>query len=83
MPPVLYDTSIYVTALRKGNEGLLSVRRLDSGSVVWLSAVVLEELYAGASDRGQKVVDFQREYTFDKPAVIQLGNRKFVRVVSK
>ena len=30
---------------------------------------------------GEKVVDFQKEYVFDKPAVVQLGNRKFVRVV--
>ncbi len=30
---------------------------------------------------GQKVVDFQKEYTFDKPVVLQLGSRKFVRIV--
>jgi tyrosyl-tRNA synthetase len=30
---------------------------------------------------GQKVMDFQKEYTFDKPVVIQLGSRKFVRLV--
>jgi tyrosyl-tRNA synthetase len=31
---------------------------------------------------GEKVMDVQKEYTFDKPAVVQLGNRKFVRIVS-
>jgi tyrosyl-tRNA synthetase len=30
---------------------------------------------------GQKVADHQKEFIFDKPAVMQLGNRKFVRVV--
>ena len=73
MPPVLYDTSIYVTALRKGNEGLLSMRRLDSGSVVWLSAVVLEELYAGAGDRGQKVVE-RLERDFDRAKRVAVPN---------
>ena len=29
---------------------------------------------------GQKVVDFQRDYTFDKPTVLQLGSRKFARL---
>jgi tyrosyl-tRNA synthetase len=30
---------------------------------------------------GEKIVDFQKEYQFEKPAVLQLGNRKFVRLV--
>ena len=29
---------------------------------------------------GQKVTDVQKEYTFDKPVVLQLGSRKFVRL---
>jgi len=29
---------------------------------------------------GEKIVDFQKEYTFDKPVVLQLGNRKFARL---
>ena len=41
------------------------MRRLDSGSVVWLSAVVLEELYAGARGRGQHVVE-RLERDFDR-----------------
>lgn len=32
------------------------MRRLSSGSIVWLSAVVLEELYAGAGKRSREVV---------------------------
>jgi len=63
--PALFDTSIYAAALRSGDDGILGIRRLDSGSLVWLSSVVLEELYAGAGDRGRPVVerlerDFER-----------------------
>jgi predicted nucleic acid-binding protein len=61
----LYDSSIYVAALRSGDDGVLSIRRLDTGSVVWLSAVVLEELYAGVNDRGLHVVE-RLERDFDR-----------------
>jgi tyrosyl-tRNA synthetase len=30
---------------------------------------------------GEKVVDHQKDHTFDKAVVLQLGNRRFVRVV--
>lgn len=30
---------------------------------------------------GEKVADFNKEFTFDKPVVMQLGNRKFARLV--
>jgi tyrosyl-tRNA synthetase len=30
---------------------------------------------------GERVIDFQKEYTFDKSAVMQLGSRKFVRLL--
>lgn len=56
MPGALFDTSIYVAALRMGNDGLLAIRRLESG-FIWLSSVVLEELYAGAAQEGQRVVE--------------------------
>jgi predicted nucleic acid-binding protein len=63
--PALFDTSIYAAALRSGDDGILGIRRLNSGSLVWLSSVVLEELYAGAGDRGRPAVerlerDFER-----------------------
>lgn len=56
MQAALFDTSIYVTALRRGHEGVVTIRRLDSGSIIWLSAVVLEELYAGTSARDRQVI---------------------------
>ena len=65
MQPALLDTSIYISALRQGDPASLAVRRLAADSPLWLSAVVLEELYAGAGSRERRVVellerDFER-----------------------
>lgn len=30
---------------------------------------------------GEKVTDFQKEYTFEKPVVLQLGNRRFAKLI--
>ena len=57
MQPVLFDTSIYITVLRLGPEAALGLRRMAAGGPVWLSSVVLEELYAGASTRSRHVVE--------------------------
>lgn len=57
MQPALFDSSIYISALRKANEAALALRRLASNVPLWLSAVVLEELYAGTSDRDRHVVE--------------------------
>jgi len=57
MRPVLFDTSIYITALRTGDEAALGLRRIAGGAAVWLSSVVLEELYAGVSARGGHAVE--------------------------
>lgn len=73
MQPALFATSVYVAALRRGDEGVLAIRRLDSGSVVWLSAIVLEELYAGAGDRGQHVVK-RLERDFDRAKRVLVPN---------
>lgn len=65
MQPALLDTSVYIRAIRRGDKGVLDIRRLSSGSVIWLSSVVLEELYAGSSERSVEAVerlerDFER-----------------------
>jgi len=49
----LFDTSVYISALRQGDEAILSLRRAARAHdhktrPLWLSAVVLHELYAGA-----------------------------------
>jgi predicted nucleic acid-binding protein len=63
MQPVLFDTSIYITALRLGAEAALGLRRIAAGGPVWLSSVVLEELYAGARTRSRHLVErFERDF---------------------
>jgi predicted nucleic acid-binding protein len=57
MRPMLFDTSIYITALRIGNDAALGLRRIAGGAAVWLSSVVLEELYAGVSLRDRHIVE--------------------------
>lgn len=73
MPSTLYDASFYVAALRRGDEGVIALRRLDSGSLVWLSAVVLQELYAGAGENGRDVVE-RLERDFDRVKRILVPN---------
>jgi predicted nucleic acid-binding protein len=65
MRPILFDSSIYISALRRGSDAPLALRRLAPDAPLWLSSVVLEELYAGASNRDRHVVerlerDFER-----------------------
>ena len=53
MPGILFDTSVYISALRQGDETILSLRRAarshdQKTRPLWLSAVVLHELYIGA-----------------------------------
>jgi predicted nucleic acid-binding protein len=63
MQPVLFDSSIYITALRTGDEAALSLRRFAVDSPIWLSAVVLEELYTGSAPRGRHVLArFERDF---------------------
>jgi hypothetical protein len=65
MQPALFDSSIYISALRQGDNTVLALRRLATDAPLWLSAVVLEELYAGAP--GPEVQVMQRlERDFDR-----------------
>jgi predicted nucleic acid-binding protein len=65
MNPVLFDTSVYITSLRRCADPVLQTRNLEHGSPLWLSAVVLEELYAGADAAGRKKLA-RVERDFDK-----------------
>jgi predicted nucleic acid-binding protein len=53
---VLLDSSVYVAALR-GEDAILRLERITAGTTLWLSAVVLEELYAGAGSRDREFVE--------------------------
>src|SRR5580692_5056704 len=73
MPPVLFDSSIYITALRTGDEAALALRRLAANAPVWLSSVVLEELYAGVVPRSRRVLE-RLERDFEKARRILVPN---------
>lgn len=53
MSSILFDTSVYISALRQGDASVLGLRRTARTGdrqtrPLWLSVVVLEELYVGA-----------------------------------
>lgn len=73
MQPVLFDTSIYITALRLEDEAALGFRRIAPGAPVWLSSVVLEGLYAGVSPHSRRVVE-RLERDFDRARRILVPN---------
>jgi predicted nucleic acid-binding protein len=63
MRAALFDTSIYISALRQPSDTALYLRRLQSGVFLWLSSVVLAELYAGADQRAHPVLErLQRDF---------------------
>jgi predicted nucleic acid-binding protein len=65
MRPALLDSAIYITAMRRGDGSVLALRRYAEEAPLWLSAVVLEELYAGAHDRARLTVE-RLERDFDR-----------------
>lgn len=73
MRPVLFDTSLYITALRMGDSAVVALRRIAAGAPVWLSSVVLEELYAGITARNRHVVE-RLERDFDRARRILVPN---------
>lgn len=63
--PILFDSSVYISALRIGGDAALLLQRWARESPLWLSSVVLEELYAGASRADHRILeklerDFER-----------------------
>ena len=73
MQPVLFDSTIYITALRTGEEAALGLRRLAADAPVWLSSVVLEELYAGVSPSDRHAVE-RLERDFERARRILVPN---------
>jgi predicted nucleic acid-binding protein len=73
MHPVLFDSSIYIAALRAGDEAALTLKRLAANSPLWLSSVVLEELYAGVARRSRHVLE-RLERDFERAKRILVPN---------
>lgn len=73
MQPILFDTSIYIRSLRRGDGSVMLLRWLNANSPLWLSAIVLEELYAGATGRATRVVE-RLERDFDRVNRIVVPN---------
>src|SRR6266403_3727054 len=73
MRPALFDSSVYIAGMRRGDDAILALRRFSVDAPLWLSAVVLEELYAGASDRARQAVE-RLERDFDRTKRILVPN---------
>jgi predicted nucleic acid-binding protein len=73
MKGALLDTSVYISGIRRGNEAVLALRRSSLDTPLWLSAVVLEELYAGASGRVRHSLE-RMEREFDRMKRILVPN---------
>lgn len=71
--PILFDSSIYIAALRRGGDSSLILQRWAQESPLWLSSVVLEELYAGADPSSFRVLE-KLERDFDKARRLLVPN---------
>jgi predicted nucleic acid-binding protein len=71
--PVLFDSSIYITALRVGRDATLLLQRWARESPLWLSSVVLEELYAGANTADYPVLE-KLDRDFEKARRVLIPN---------
>jgi len=69
--PILFDSSIYITALRQGGAAALLLQRWARDSPLWLSSVVLEELYAGANPNDYRILEkLERDFERAKRVLI-------------
>jgi predicted nucleic acid-binding protein len=53
--PILFDSSNYISALRRGGDA--AFQRWARESPLWLSSVGLEELYAGANAKDYRILE--------------------------
>jgi predicted nucleic acid-binding protein len=83
MSGIVFDASVYVHSIRQGDMSIFTVRRASLKGKqktfpVWLSSVVLEELYVGAQNNSMKKRLAQIRTNFDKSknmAMNKLGER--------
>lgn len=77
MAGILFDTSVYITALRNGDPSILQARQGHSTTTgesapLWLSAVVLAELLVGAREQRdqQPLLEMERQFLRLKRIVV-------------
>ena len=73
MQPVLFDASIYIPSLRMRDDAALNLGRIAGGGPIWLSSVVLEELFAGVAAQHRRVVE-RLEHDFERIGRILVPN---------
>jgi predicted nucleic acid-binding protein len=71
--PILFDSSVYISALRTGGEAAVVLQRWARESPLWLSSVVLEELYAGATRSDYRILE-KLERDFDRARRVLVPN---------
>lgn len=71
--PILFDSSLYISALRTGGEASVVLERWARESPLWLSSVVLEELYAGATRNDHRILE-KLERDFDRARRVLVPN---------
>lgn len=69
MAGIVFDTSVYISAIRRGDAGILDLRRAsrmgaENSHPLWLSAVVLSELLIGAVDRTarRRLLEMEKDF---------------------
>lgn len=68
MSGIVFDSSVYINSGQKGEMPLLAARRIDfqgESLAVYLSSVVLAELYSGADTKSRKLIS-KFEHDFSK-----------------
>jgi predicted nucleic acid-binding protein len=73
MQAALFDSSVYISGMRRGDDAVLAQRRLSPDTLLWLSSVVLEELYAGAWGEIRDSVE-RLEHDFERARRILVPN---------
>jgi predicted nucleic acid-binding protein len=73
MRAALFDSSVYISGIRRGDDAVMSRRRLTPDTLLWLSSVVLEELYAGAWGEIREAVE-RLEHDFERAKRILVPN---------
>lgn len=71
--PILFDSSVYIAALRPGGNPSLVSNRWTPEAPLWLSSVVLEELYAGSRPDNRRELE-RLERDFDKARRLLVPN---------